>query len=262
MLKLTFIDTESAWDEYLHEDYRAIDPKGVAKLERKGQKRHNQACKRIFAAAALDIAIGDDRTMAVEGLSAWTEREHGDEEAIVEGLLDHIRFRPDNRVVTYGGLAAELPLLTLAAMQYGLLLPDQLRGNQRVRHGEMRPHMDLALELKGQGRDWAHLSEIGLRMGLPRDLFIGKAEVELPQTAENWIEMRRHVSGDVVLTAMVTLAWLRVQGRISIDMPAAIYQLADWFLRRMGNETRMAVPLGELRQRMAEQMTWEFAEAA
>ena len=52
MLRLTFIDTESAWDEYLHEDYRAIDPKGVAKLERQGRKRHNQACKRIFAAAA------------------------------------------------------------------------------------------------------------------------------------------------------------------------------------------------------------------
>jgi len=41
MLKLTFIDTESAWDEYLHEDYRAIDPKGIAKLEARGRKRHN-----------------------------------------------------------------------------------------------------------------------------------------------------------------------------------------------------------------------------
>ena len=262
MLRLTFIDTESAWDEYLHEDYRAIDPKGVAKLERQGRKRHNQACKRIFAAAALDIAIGDDRTIVIEGLSAWTEREHGDEQGVVEGLLDHIRFRPDHRVVTYGGLAAELPLLTLAAMEYGLLLPDQLRGNQRVRSSEMRPHMDLALELKGQGRDWAHLSEIGLRMGLPRDLFTGKTEVELPQTAEDWIEMRRHVSCDVVLTAMVTLAWLRVQGRISIDMPSALYQLADWFLRRIGDKTRMVAPFAELRMRMAEQMSAEFDLAA
>ncbi|GMM92496.1 hypothetical protein [Qipengyuania sp. MTN3-11] len=262
MLKLTFIDTESAWDEYLHEDYRAIDPKGVAKLERQGRKRHNQACKRIFAAAALDIVIGDDRTMVIEGLSAWTEREHGDEKAIVEGLLDHIRFRPDYQVVTYGGLAAELPLLTLAAMQYGLLLPDQLRGNQRVRYGGGRPHMDLALELKGQGRDWAHLSEIGLRMGLPRDLFTGKTEVDLPQTAEDWIEMRRHVSCDVMLTAMVTLAWMRVQGRIGIDMPPALYQLADWFLRRIGDDTRMAAPLVELRMRTAEQMSSEFDLAA
>ncbi|KZY58060.1 hypothetical protein A3736_15435 [Erythrobacter sp. HI0063] len=262
MLRLTFIDTESAWDEYLHEDYRAIDPKGVAKLERQGRKRHNQACKRIFAAAALDIVIGDDRTMAIEGLSAWTEREHGDEQAIVEGLLDHIRFRPDHRVVTYGGLAAELPLLTLAAMQYGLLLPDQLRANKRIRHGEMRPHMDLALELKGQGRDWAHLSEIGLRMGLPRDLFTGKTEVDLPQTSQDWIEMRRHVSCDVVLTAMVTLAWLRVQGRIGIDMPSALYQLADWFLRRIGDESPMTPPLANLRIQMAEQIARDFDRAA
>ena len=254
MLKLTFIDTESAWDEYLHEDYRAIDPKGIAKLEARGRKRHNQACKRIFAAAALDIIIGDERTLVIEGLSAWTEREHGDEQAIVEGLFDHIRFRPDHRVVTYGGLAAELPLLTLAAMQYGLLLPDQLRGNQRVRYGEMRPHLDLALELKGQGREWAHLSEIGLRMGLPRDLFIGKTEVEFPQTGQDWIEMCRHVSCDVVLTAMVTLAWLRVQGRISIDVPSALYQLAYWFLRRTGDETRMAAPLAQLCIQISEQL--------
>ena len=122
--------------------------------------------------------------------------------------------------------------------------------------------MDLALELKGRGRDWAHLSEIGLRMGMPRELFMGKTEVELPQTAEEWIDVRRHVSCDVVVTAMVTLAWLRVQGRISIDMPAAIYQLADWFLRRTGDETRMAAPLAELRMRMAEQMSAEFDLAA
>ena len=122
--------------------------------------------------------------------------------------------------------------------------------------------MDLALELKGQGRDWAHLSEIGLRMGMPRELFMGKTEVELPRTAEEWVDVRRHVSCDVILTAMVTLAWLRVQGRISIDVPAAIYHLADWFLRRTGKETRMAAPLNKLCMQMAEQMSAEFAEAA
>ena len=99
-------------------------------------------------------------------------------------------------------------------------------------------------------------------MGMPRELFMGKTEVELPQTAEEWIDVSRHVSCDVVLTAMVTLAWLRVQGRISIDMPAAIYQLADWFLRRTGEETCMAAPLTELRMRMAEQMSAEFDLAA
>lgn len=262
MMKLTFIDTESAWDEHLHEDYRTIDPKGVAKLERQGRKRHNQACKRIFAAAALDLVIGDDRTMTIEGLSAWTVREHGDEEAVIEGLLDHIRFRPDAKVVTYGGMAADLPLLTLGAMQYCLYLPTQLRHGQRVRYGEIRPHMDLALSLKDQGRDWAHLSEIGLRMGLPGELFVGKAEVDIPQTPEEWAAVRHHVAFDVVLTAVVTLSWLRVQGQISIDMPAAIYQLADWFLRRTGYETRMAVPLIELRQRMANQIAGEFDLAA
>ena len=122
--------------------------------------------------------------------------------------------------------------------------------------------MNRALELKGQGRDWAHLSEIGFRMGMPRELFMGETAVELPRTADEWIDVRRHVSWDVVLTAMVTLAWPRVQGRISIDMPTAIYNLADWFLHRTGDETRTAAPLAELRTRMAKQMAEEFDLAA
>ena len=87
-------------------------------------------------------------------------------------------------MVTYGGLSADLPLLTLGAMQYQRVLPQQLRYGQRGRFGEIRPHMDFALALKDQGREWAHLSEIGLRMGMPRELFVGKADVEIAQTPE------------------------------------------------------------------------------
>ena len=61
---------------------------------------------------------------------------------------------------------------------------------------------------------------------------------------------------------MITLTWLWTQGYISVDAPAAIYQLADWFLRRIGDETRMAAPLAEQRMRMAEQMSAEFVEVA
>jgi len=86
--------------------------------------------------------------------------------------------------------------------------------------------------------------------------------VEIPQTPEEWIAVRHHVAFDTVLTAMITLTWLRAQGYVSVDTPAAIYQLADWFLRRTGDETRMAAPLAELRMRMAEQMAEEFATAA
>ena len=151
---------------------------------------------------------------------------------MVTGLFDHLRFLPDNKAVTYSGLASDLPRLTLASMEYGLSLPSQLQSGHRVRPGEIRPHCDLALELKGNGRDWTHLSEIGLRMGLPWQLFADKTEVNRPQTAKQWLDVRQHVSFDTVLTAMITMGWLKAQGRSRIDVPATIYHLAEWYIRK------------------------------
>ncbi|WP_373488844.1 hypothetical protein, partial [Blastomonas sp.] len=212
MLKLTFIDTESCWDEHLHDAYREVDPRGCAEFKRKHPTKHRQASKRIFAAAAFDIAIDDAGAVSIEGMHSWTEHSHGSEMAVVEALFDHVRFRPDHKAVTYSGLSADLPLLTLAAMEYNLTLPDQLRTGHRPRPGDFRPHLDLALELKGAGRDWAHMSEIGLRMGLPGALFANKTAVEYPSSAAEWQAVRQHVERDVLLTAMITFGWLPVQG--------------------------------------------------
>jgi len=253
MLQLTFIDTESHWDEHLHNDYRALNCK---------HRDHRMASKRIFAAAALDISIDADGAVSIGGLSSWTEFAHGDEAAVVGALFDHLRFRPDHKAVTYGGLAADLPLLTLASMEYALILPGQLRSGHRVRPGELWPHTDLALSCKGKGRDWAHLSEVGLRLGFPRELFMGKSQVTFPTTPEQWQAVRHHVGFDCVLTAMVALAWMGAQGRFRIDTPAMIYQLSDWFLRNGGGESAMSEPLAELRRRMAERIACRFAEAA
>lgn len=254
MLRLTFIDTESTWDEVLHEDYRSLNP-------RKHQ-HHRMASKRIFAAAALDVSIGADGTTSIGGVSSWTEHEHGDEAATVTGLFDHLRFRPDTKAVTWGGLAADLPLLTMAAMEHQLTLPEQLRAGQRPRWGEMRQHTDLALELKGQGRDWAHLSELGLRLGFPKALFTSKSRIDLPRNAEEWASARSHVEFDTVLTAMVCLSWLRAQGRISGDRTAMTFQLADWFLRARNPDEAIGKSLAALRRLMGERIKQRLLEAA
>lgn len=268
MLKLTFIDTESAWDADLHKAYCAIDPgeaKRIAKHDlgkHLGEPRHRQACKRIFAAACLDIEIDSSGALSIIGMRSWTEHSHGDEEAVVGELLDHLRLRPDNKAVTFGGLAADLPLLTLAAMEHNLVLPPQLRNGQRIKPGEFRPHTDLALELKGQGREWAHLSEIGLRLGLPGALFANKKEVSYPRSADEWQRVRGHVELDTVLTAMVTLTWLAVQGRVRIDRQAVLFLLADWHRRYADPSDPLAEPMRELCRAMLARIGARLDEAA
>ncbi len=233
MTKFTFIDIEAAWDEHLHEAYRQIDPVGAGAQTRDGHHRRRQACKRIIAAAAFDLEIDAQGAISIGGLSSWTAYDHGDEREVVAALLEHLRGRPDRHVVTYAGLAAELPLLNLAAMEYGLVLPHQLRSGAADRHGRSawRPHIDLALELKGQGREWAHLSEIGLRLGLPGVLFAGKPKIEMPTTSEEWQTMRSRVAMDCVLTAMIALSFWRVHGRIVLDQSAMLHNIASWCQR-------------------------------
>lgn len=232
-MQYTFIDIEAAWDEQLHEAYRQIDPAGAGELMRNGQQRRRLPCKRIMAAAAFDIELHEDGAISIPGLNSWTTHDHGDEREVVANLFEHLRARPMTHVVTYSGLAAELPLLNLAAMEYGLVLPRQLRSGIPVplRPGMWRPHIDLALELKGQGRDWAHLSEICLRLGLPGELLTGKALIAEPTTSEEWQAMRSRVSMDCVLTAMVALSFWMANGRIHLDQTAMLHNLASWCVR-------------------------------
>lgn len=254
MLKLTFIDTEGVWDEQLHEDY--------ASLNRRKHKHHRMSSKRVFAAAALSIVIDDEGCTSIEGLQSWTEHSHGDEAAVVGALLDHLRFKPDHILASWGGLAADLPLITMAAMEHQFVLPHQFRFGQRGRFGELMPHTDFALALKGQGRDWAHMSELALRIGIPRDLLARKSEVPYPRDSEEWAAARLHVELDTVLTAMVAMPWLRAQGRIGGDGAAMIYHLGDWFARARANGTSLDAPMRELQQRMMDRIERMALDAA
>lgn len=261
VMKYTFIDIEAAWDEQLHEAYRQIDPVGAGELMRNGQQRRRLPCKRVMAAAAFDVELHDDGAISILGLTSWTTHDHGDEREVVDNLFEHVRARPATHVVTYSGLAAELPLLNLTAMEHKLVLPPQLRTGVPIflRPGMWRPHIDLALELKGQGRDWAHLSEIGLRLGLPGELFAGKAHIEAPTTSEEWQAMRSRVAMDCVLTAMVALSFWRANGRIKLDQVTMLHHIASWCQRNATSDA-YSEPLVKLRRQCLVQIVEQEAE--
>ena len=264
MTKFEFIDIEAVWDEHLHEAYREIDPRGAAKQKRNDTHRHRIPCKRVIAAAAFSIEVDEGGSISIGGLKSWTNHEHGDEREVVANLFAHLREKPDARVVTYAGLAAEVPLLTLAAMEYQLALPNQLCTGVPVfvRPSTWRSHIDLALELKGQGRDWAHLSELGLRLGLPSALFTGKPDIEQPISAEQWQALRQRVSMDCVLTAIIALAFWRANGRIRLDQIAMLHNVADWCLRNAPLAVEQVGPLVALRAQTVERMEMDLDEAA
>jgi hypothetical protein len=261
--KVTFIDVEALRDEKLHEAYLAIDRNAADKTDCNGHVRHRIACKRVIAAAAFDLEVLSGGAIAIGGLRAWDEYGYGDEQEVVARLFEHLRERPDTHVVTWGGLAAELPLLNLAAIEHRLTLPPQLQTNASfiARRKDWRPHIDLALQMKAQGREWSHMTEIGLRLGLPGELFAGKAEIAEPCSSEEWEAMRHRVSTDCILTAMIALAYWRANGLIKLKQPAALLMIADWCLRTRCVADAHVKPLTRVRAAMLARMgaEWEAA---
>lgn len=228
MHAFTFFDTESAWDEHLHEAYRRIDPKV--------QPHHRLGSKRIFAAAALDVTVTDDGQISCDAIRSWTENGHGDEEAVVSGLFDHLRARPDRVAVGYGSIAADVPLLLAAAMEYGIVLPSQFIERRSFSRSALHPHTDVGLVLKGGGKTWHHMAEVALRLGLPVDLLDTKARVDFPTTDSQWQQVRAHVELDAALVGIVTLAWLRTQGQACLHPTTMMIAVLDW-VRRNGKMT-------------------------
>lgn len=264
MTKFIFIDVEAVWDELLHEAYREIDPKGAAKQKRNDTILHRIPCKRIIAAAAFSIEIGESGAVSIDGLKSWTKHEHGGEREVVIQLLEHLRGRPQHHVVTWGGLAAEVPLLNFAAIEHLLLLPPQLRSGASTfaRRGTWFLHIDLALQMKAQGRDWAHLSEMGIRLGLPLELFAGKADIAEPRNREEWQAMRHRVSTDCILTALIAMVFWRANGLIALDQVAMLHNVSDWCVRHSSVADEHIEPLVRLRTQMLERMGTEVNEAA
>lgn len=251
MHRFTFFDTESYWDEYLHEDYRKIDPAA--------QPHHRLASRRIFAAAAFDLAITDSGEISCDRMSSWTRFTHGDEEAIVRCLFEHVSASPDRTAIGFGSVAADLPLLTLAAMEHGLSMPAQLRFQPGARN---RGHIDLGLALKAQGATWSHLSEVILRLGLPPALLIGKARVALPSSAEAWSAVRAHCEMDTALLAVAMVAWLKAQGTPGLDVKIGALAILEWMRRTRPLTGDLSEKLAETNARLSDAISDRFRLAA
>ncbi|MEN7536596.1 hypothetical protein [Aurantiacibacter flavus] len=234
MAKQSYIalDCEFHWDEELHEAHRAMD---------KRSKRRAVAVKKVMAAAAFQFSIDDEGKISTGEVASWNEFHLGDEEAVVTQIFDYLRAHKDKPIVTFGGLATDIPVLLLAGLAHGLRLPPQMI-DQPGRRGP-RPHLDLGLMLKGGGRTWSHLSQVLLRMGVPFNLVAAKPGVRRPVSAGAWQDLRDHVELDCLLLSVAKVGWLVAQGTEGLRLEPAITALIEGFLRRrpdhsLSNELR------------------------
>ena len=220
------VDAEFAWDEHLFEAHRSIDRKS---------DRRTTAVKRVIAVAAYEFSVDEEGCVATGSIAAWTEYDWGLEAAVVYQLFDHLRSKGNTPILTFGGAATDVPVLTLAATANGYRLPPQLV-DQPGRRGP-RPHVDLALQLKGCGRTFTHLSQLLLRLGVPIELVSAKPAVTIPNSREEWQSLKNHVELDTLQLAIAKLAWLTAQGAPGLWYDAGAIALIGGFLRRNPDHT-------------------------
>ena len=252
MRKFTYIDTESYWDEHLHACAVRVDPLDL---------RYRVGCKRIFAAAAMDVAVDSSGAITCERIASWSLKDQGDEQAIVRGLFEHLYASDDRNVVGFGSLANDVQILQMAAIEYSLVLPFHFRARRGPGITPTSPgsHFDLGLGLKGPGKSWPHLTEVLARIGIPLFLYEDKKFVSYPAHDQGWADIVAHVELDCALLAIAHLAWLRSQGHQGLDCWTAALAVLDW-ARRHGLmtgavEAKLVSAIAELSNMLAAEIS-------
>ncbi|WP_086620036.1 hypothetical protein [Erythrobacter tepidarius] len=219
--KYTFLDTESAWDRDLIAANEEIHP----------DCQHNRIASRCISAAALfDLDILADGAVSFGAVNSWSEYTHKSDLAVTKALFGSLTERADRVVVTWGGLPVDQQVLTLTAMEYGLVLPPQLR--EPVFGGRQRMHLDLSLAMRAGGKTWHHLSEVAYRIGVPLSLLRNKARFFETRTPADWHLLLGHCEADTLITAIVMIAWRIAQGSPGLRFEPAVIGMIGAFLRQ------------------------------
>ncbi|MFN3475780.1 MAG: hypothetical protein ACK4ZW_17215 [Blastomonas sp.] len=168
--------------------------------------------------------------MSFGAVKSWSEHTLESDLTVTKAQFDALADREPRTVVTWGGVPVDQQVLTLSAMQFGLLLPPQLR--EPVFGNRQRIHLDLSLAMWAGGKTWHHLPEVAYRIGVPLALLRDMARFFQTRTAADWRVLPGHRQLDTLITAIVMLAWRIVQGAPSRRFEPAVIGMIAAFLRQ------------------------------
>lgn len=231
------LDCEFLKDWALYEKYRRADPKPA---------RCRWPMKRVVAASVMALEVQGSQLE----VSAFKSFSGADEGRLLMQLFAFLAERPRHKLVTYGGVATDVPVLRAAAMEHGLKLPVQLRFSDRSR----QIHCDLAIAMKGG--DYAHMSEIATRLRVPCKLAGGAGQVP-DLFAQGDFRSIEHISeSDIVSTAFILASYLAAQGEL-LSAKAAQLSIIR-YVRPLRAHAHYARILGNVADRLRREISEEI----
>ncbi len=168
-----------------------------------------------------------------------------DERALLKALFDRLHMLPDHRLITYGGLWLDLPVLRIGAARHHLRLPRQLIANARQNREWL--HLDLAKEY--QAGKHIHMSEVAVALDLPVKFADRASQVPVLLEAGKLERLKNIPVADVLTLSLILQAELETHGELVSARAAQIATLRE--VRRRRPEARFADYLWRVEQRLA-----------
>ena len=223
------LDIESAvMDEAGHKRYQAMErwtPREDDQPSRRGYTRSEDPCKtprwvfQTITTTAMMLLVEDDQGgVDVSRFVTLSAPDH-DERAVVAGVLQVLGEAPDGaEIVTWMGLAHDLPVLISACMRHGLTLPKgwgwmAFGGFHKERHLDLARAYTAGMKMKP-----IHLAEVLAAMDIPGKITCPPFAVTGLIYAGRWDEVQEACEVDVLSTALLLARWRRLtDGRAEAD---------------------------------------------
>lgn len=232
------LDLESAvLDGTAHKRYQAMERwvPAEGKPSRRGYRRSEDplSCPRwvfqTITTASLMLLVEDAQGgVDVTRFVTLSAPDH-DERDVIAGILRVLADAPDDaEIVTWMGLAHDLPILINGCMRYGLTLP---RGWGWLAHGGFHHtrHLDLARAYTaGMRMKPVHLAEVLAVLDIPGKITCPPFAVTNLIYAGGWEEVQSACEVDVISTALLLARWRRLT-----DPRAEADSVEDRILRRV-----------------------------
>jgi 3'-5' exonuclease len=232
------LDIESAvLDDTAHKRYQAMERwvLGDDKPVRRDYQRSEDplTCPRwvfqsVTTAAMLVLVEDAQGGVDVQRFASLSALDH-DERAVLAGTLQVLAEAPaDAELVTWMGMAHDIPLLISGCMRHGLTLP---KGWGWLAHGgfHRERHLDLARAYTaGMKMKPIHLAEVLAAMDIPAKITCPPFAVTGLIYAGRWDDVQEACEVDVISTALLLARWRRLaDGRAEADA------VEDRILRRV-----------------------------
>ena len=217
---LIVLDAEYRYDHAAHARYhraeRYTPGQGRSKTNNDPLVTPRWPCREMVALSWLILSDRGEEGLAPTRMETRGLPEQDERTILADFFADVATLGSKPCLVTWGGSAADIPPMLLAAAKHGPRLPPGLKGLHQPGKRPAPCHIDLMRDVAGHAT-WPHLAEVAAALDIPAKTICRPDLVSGLMEQGKWSMVKSVAEGDVLTTAMILmLRRLTIGGGISV----------------------------------------------